>query len=225
MPTGFSSLPPSGPATPDTAIGGAQAIAALAQKNGFTPFVDMAYQGFGVGLEEDAYGVRLLAESVPELLVATSCSKNFGLYRERTGTLSLIADTPTQVDINFSQALNIARGIYSMPPAHGSAVVELILGDADLNGLWQRELEQMRSRIHSLRSLLAERLAARGAAQDFSFIQHQSGMFSFLGISEAQVQQLQQEYSVYMVNSSRINIAGISQTNIDYLADAIVAVL
>lgn len=202
-----------------------QALAALASRNGFTPFIDLAYQGFGSSLDEDAYGVRLLAESVPEMLVASSCSKNFGLYRERTGALSIVCANPEQADISFSQALFTTRGIYSMPPAHGSMIVEGILHDVELTLLWRRELNAMRDRINGLRTLLTDKLAEHGASRDFNFIKRQRGMFSFLGISEAQVKQLQQQYSIYMVGSSRINIAGINQGNIDYLANAITQIL
>jgi len=202
-----------------------QAIAELAQKNGFTPFIDMAYQGFGEDLDADAYGVRLLAESVPELLVANSCSKNFGLYRERAGALNIVSANARQADISFSQAVNATRGLYSMPPAHGSIIVATILTDPELTQLWHTELNGMRDRIHGLRALLSQKLAEHGAIRDFSFIEHQRGMFSFLGISEEQVTRLQREYAIYMVNSSRINIAGISQANIDYVAKSIATVL
>ncbi len=202
-----------------------QAVAALAQKNGFTPFIDMAYQGFGSGLEEDAYGLRLLVDSVDEVIVASSCSKNFGLYRERTGALSLVSANNSAADIGLSQMLNVARGIYSMPPAHGSALVAAILQDDKLYQQWTTELGEMRQRIKSLRSLLAQQLQAKGAQQDFGFIEQQSGMFSFLGINPTQVQRLKNEFSIYMTDSSRINIAGINQHNIDYLAESICRVL
>jgi len=169
--------------------------------------------------------VRLMAEQLPELIVASSCSKNFGIYRERVGALSIIGANPQVAQIATSQAASVARGMYSMPPSHGAAAVSQVLQDAELRSLWLTELQAMRDRINALRSLLVEKLTARNAPQDFSFIQRQRGMFSFLGITPEQVEQLQAHYSIYMVGSSRISIAGINQQNIDYLADSIVAVL
>lgn len=202
-----------------------QAVAALALKNGFTPFIDMAYQGFGEGLDEDAYGVRLMADTVPELIVASSCSKNFGLYRERAGGLSIVYQTASDADKGQSNLLSVVRGMYSMPPNHGSAIIETILGSRTLTTTWHEELSEMRGRIKMLRALLNQKLIEKGAPGDFSFIERQSGMFSFLGINQDQVQRLVRDYSIYLVDSSRINIAGISLTNVDYLAESIVAVL
>jgi aspartate aminotransferase len=202
-----------------------QAVLELAQERGFTPVVDLAYQGLGDGLEEDAFGVRLLAAELPELIVATSCSKNFGLYRERTGAIVLVSGDAKTAGSVRSQLLNVIRGIYSMPPSHGGAIVETILGDDELRADWLRELASMRERINSLRSLLVKRFADRGDAGRFSFIERQRGMFSFLGISEAQVQVLREEHGIYMVDSSRINVAGASQDNVDRLCDAVMSVL
>jgi len=202
-----------------------QAVLELAQDRGFTPFVDLAYQGFGDGLEEDAFGVRCLAEGLPELIVATSCSKNFGLYRERTGSIALLSANAKTESITRSQLLNVIRGIYSMPPAHGSAIVETILGDAALRSEWESELGEMRDRINGLRSLLVERFAARGDGGRFAFIERQRGMFSFLGITPEQVNRLREEHALYMVESSRINVAGASTDNVDALCDAVMSVL
>lgn len=206
-----------------------QAIADLAKTNGFTPFVDMAYQGFGEGLEEDAYGLRLLASELPEVIVASSCSKNFGLYRERAGMLAIVGANAEQAEATFSNITNVVRGIYSMPPAHGSAIVETILNSDSLNSDWQLELTEMRERIQSLRAMLvaslSEKLSAAAIDRDFSFIERECGMFSFLGLSKEQVQKLIKDYSIYMVDSSRINVAGLSTHNIDYVANAIVSVL
>ncbi|MFD1216464.1 amino acid aminotransferase [Microbulbifer celer] len=197
----------------------------MAQKQGFTPFIDMAYQGFGDSLGDDAYGVRLMAESVPELLVAASCSKNFGLYRERVGMAMVVYNDAAAADKGQSQMLNVVRGNYSMPPNHGGAIVESILTDASLKANWEAELTEMRERINSLRSGVVESLAAAGAPGDFSFIQRQKGMFSFLGITPEQVQKLQQDYSIYMVDSSRISIAGLSQSNMEYFCQSVAEVL
>lgn len=202
-----------------------QAFAQLAKDKGFTPLLDMAYQGFGEGLEADAYGPRLLAETLPELLLTTSGSKNFGLYRERVGAFTLVGDSSAKVDILSSVLQNVARCIYSMPPAHGAAIIDIILGSEELTALWQDELAEMRGRIHELRALLVEKLHARQDKKDFSFITRQYGMFSFLGIDKEQVHRLKDEFSVYMVDSSRMNVAGINHNNVDYLADAITKVL
>jgi len=200
-------------------------LTALAAKNGFLPFIDLAYQGFGRGLDEDAYGIRYMAEQLPELLVASSCSKNFGLYRERVGSLSVLSDNSAQSDAALTHINNVVRGNYSMPPSHGGAIVGEILADAALRQNWETELAGMRDRINQLRVLLVDKLSAQNVDRDFSFIAKQHGMFSFLGLSVAQVDQLREQFSIYMVGSSRVNIAGISQSNIDYLAQSIAAVL
>lgn len=210
------------PCGTDLSLADWQAVADLAQKNGFTPFVDLAYQGFGAGLEEDVQGLRLLANAVPEMLVASSCSKNFGLYRERTGVLSILAQTPVSAGIVFSHMQNASRAVYSMPPAHGASVVEAILSNPALRQQWQVEVETMRDRIKLLREQLSTSLAPYG---DFGFIPKQQGMFSFLGLSVAQVERLKREYSIYMVDSSRINLAGINQNNLPYVAESIGKVL
>ncbi|MGH1372874.1 MAG: aromatic amino acid transaminase [Cellvibrionaceae bacterium] len=210
------------PCGTDLSLDDWRAIADLSLKNGFTPFVDLAYQGFGDGLEEDVQGLRLLANAVPEMLVAGSCSKNFGLYRERTGVLSVLANTPAAAGIVFSHMQNAARAVYSMPPAHGASVVDAILSNHELKTQWQGEVKEMRERIKSLRENLSAALAPYG---DFDFIPQQRGMFSFLGLTVEQVERLKAEYSIYMVNSSRINLAGINQANLPYLAQSIGKVL
>lgn len=197
------------------------AVRDLALKNGFTPFIDLAYQGLGDGVDEDCYGVRLLGESLPELVIVSSCSKNFGLYRERVGALTVLCESGTSMKAASSLIASTARGIYSMPPDHGATVVEMILQDSALRTDWEQELTQMRERINGLRTLLVERLHAAGVDRDFSFIQHEKGMFSFLGISVTQVQTLVKDYSIYLVDSSRINVAGINHDNIDYLVNSI----
>jgi aspartate aminotransferase len=202
-----------------------QAFAEAAEKQGFTPFVDLAYQGLGNGLEEDASGLRLLVEKLPEVIIASSCSKNFGLYRERTGAVILVGETSEQVSASASQVVSTARQIYSMPPSHGAAMVEIVLSDPELKAEWLAELTEMRERINGLRGQLVAKLKAAGVEQDFSFIEREKGMFSFLGLSAEQVQTLIDDYSIYMVKSSRINVAGISNSNIDYLAQSIASVL
>ena len=202
-----------------------RAVVAAAQEQGFTPFIDLAYQGLGDGLEEDVYGLRLLARELPEVLVASSYSKNFGLYRERTGAVTLIARDQATAEASASQIVATAREIYSVPPAHGASLVAMILDDYSLKEEWDNELTVMRDRINGLRSLLVDKLHGAGVDRDFSFIRQEKGMFSFLGLNVEQVQQLVSEYSIYLVNSSRINVAGINQSNIDYLASSIAEVL
>ena len=200
-------------------------IADLALERGFIPFIDTAYQGLGDGLDEDAYGVRMMADRLPELVIASSCSKNFGLYRERTGSITFIAETSEQADIVAAQAMSVARQTYSMPPAHGALLVSLILGDQQLRANWQAELTEVRTRIQSMRSLLADKIQHNAAAIDFSHIKQQKGMFSFLGLNIEQLDLLREDHGIYIVSSSRVNLAGINSGNIDYLSDSIVSVL
>lgn len=202
-----------------------QRFAALAKEKGFTPLVDMAYQGFGLGLDEDTAGLRHLANEVDELIVCTSCSKNFGLYRERIGAVSVVAADKKTVEIARSVLLSVVRSIYSMPPAHGAIIVSHILDSAELTALWHQELATMRNRINDYRQLIIDKLAAEGVQQDFSFITKQHGMFSFLGINKAQIDRLRSEFSIYMVGSSRVSIAGLNHSNIDYFAKSVAAVL
>ncbi|MGI2261452.1 amino acid aminotransferase [Shewanella sp. GXUN23E] len=192
---------------------------------GCLPLIDMAYQGFGDGVNEDAYGVRAMAAKVDNMLLCASCSKNFGLYRERIGSCSIIAKDNAQADIALSVMLYAIRCIYSMPPAHGAAIVETILGSDELKAQWLEELAVMRARINGNRAMLVEKLQALGVARDFGFIANEKGMFSFLGITPEQVKRLKRDYAIYMVDSSRISIAGISHSNVDYLAKSIAAVL
>lgn len=202
-----------------------QQVAEVAKARGFLPVVDMAYQGFGEGLDEDAYGLRLMADSVKEMIVCSSCSKNFGLYRERIGACSIIGESSAAADVANSVLLSVVRCIYSMPPAHGAALVETILSSDELRNQWHDELKEMRDRINGNRQLIVDKIKAQGVERDFSFITRQKGMFSFLGITPEQVQRLQDEYSIYMVGSSRMSIAGIANSNVDYLAKSIAAVL
>ncbi|PMN93530.1 aromatic amino acid transaminase [Enterovibrio norvegicus] len=201
-----------------------QAINALAQKNGFTPFVDIAYQGFGAGLEEDAQGLRLLADSVEEMLIATSCSKNFGLYRERTGAAIVIGKNAQEAMNAKGRVLQLARATYTMPPDHGAAIVETILTSDALTQKWRSELDAMRGRIVSLREALCTSLVERCGDNRFDFIKQHQGMFSMLGLSPEQVGKLRDEFGIYAVGDSRINVAGLTESRIDYLADALVKV-
>ncbi|RBP78810.1 aspartate aminotransferase [Shewanella putrefaciens] len=200
-------------------------VVALTKDQGFTPLIDMAYQGFGDGVDIDAYGVRQMAAAVDNMILCSSCSKNFGLYRERIGSCSVIAKDANTANIAQSVLLYVVRCLYSMPPAHGAAIVETILGSKELTQEWLDELKVMRDRINGNRAILVDKLKANGVNRDFSFIARQKGMFSFLGVNPEQVARLQKEFSIYMVGSSRISIAGISEDNVDYLAQSIAKVL
>ncbi|MCL1077749.1 aspartate/tyrosine/aromatic aminotransferase [Parashewanella spongiae] len=200
-------------------------VVELTKEKGFTPLIDMAYQGFGTDVEEDAYGVRRMADFIDNMILCSSCSKNFGLYRDRIGSCSVISKDSNQADIAFSVLLYVVRCIYSMPPAHGAAIVETILGSEELKQQWLDELKVMRDRINGNREILVSTLANSGVERDFSFINVQKGMFSFLGVNKDQVTRLKEEFSIYMVDSSRISIAGISNDNVGYLASSIAKVL
>jgi aspartate aminotransferase len=197
----------------------------VTEKQGFLPFFDIAYQGFGDGIDEDAYAVRLFAERLPEIIIAASCSKNFGLYRERVGLAAIITESSALKNIAQSQIQNVARGIYSMPPSYGGALVNIVLSDAALKQEWIDEVDAMRDRMQSLRNMLVTSLEGKGASKDFSFVNEQKGMFSYLCISPEQVRQMRANHSVYFVDSSRVNIAGINQNNVEALADALISAL
>ncbi len=200
-------------------------ITEIALERGFIPFIDTAYQGLGDGLEEDAYGMRTMAEKLPEIVIASSCSKNFGLYRERTGSITFITQTAEQAGIVAAQAMTVARQLYSMPPAHGALLVSLILGDEQLCGDWKAELEEVRLRIKSMRTLLADSIQDNAQGMDFSHIKRQNGMFSFLGVKPEHLVRLREEFGIYIVSSTRINLAGINSSNINYLSESIKEVL
>lgn len=202
-----------------------QRIADRAVTQGFIPFVDIAYQGLGDGLNEDVQGVRYLSQHVEEMLIATSCSKNFGLYRERTGSLLVQTATPAQADAAQTQIQDIARSIYSMSPAYGGFLVDTVLNNQELRNEWETELNAMAARVKSLREGLLGKIKERNIEQNFDFITTQKGMFSYLGISQQQVHRLRDEYAIYMADSSRINVAGLNTHCLDYVADALKAVL
>lgn len=202
-----------------------QQLADVAAERGFAVLFDFAYQGFAQGMDEDAAGLRAFAKQVPELLVASSFSKNFGLYNERVGAMTLVATNSDTAESAFSQVKTLARGNYSNPPAHGAKVVATILTDDKLRRAWIQEVADMREHIQQLRDLMVAKLSERGAKRDFSFISRQNGMFSFTGLTPEQVKTLKEEHGLYMVGSGRINVAGMSRSNIDAVCDAIVAVL
>jgi len=195
------------------------------QRRRLVPFLDLAYQGFGAGLEADAEPVRRVASELPEMLLAVSFSKSLGLYRERTGALICVADTAARADAMRSHVLQIARSIYSMPPDHGAAIAARIFADPALSASWHAELESMRKRIDSMRALLAEELQKARAGADFGFLRTQRGMFSLLGVTGEQVAVLREKHHVYMTADSRMNLAGVMPHNVGYLAEAIATVL
>lgn len=200
-------------------------VARVVVERDLIPFIDIAYQGLADGIEEDAVAPRLFLGRVPEMVVAASCSKNFGLYRDRVGSLSLLSDSvETAVKVR-SQAMNVVRTMYSMPPDHGAAVVGRILDDRQLRAEWLAEVDAVRARLKEMRGLLAAALRDQAPARDFSHIERANGMFSYLGISTAEVERLKKEFGIYMVDSSRINVAGITRANVGYLAESIAAVL
>ncbi|HFO0261773.1 amino acid aminotransferase [Serratia marcescens] len=200
-------------------------LAELSTANGWLPLFDFAYQGFANGLEEDAQGLRIFAAKHQELIVASSYSKNFGLYNERVGACTLVAADAETADRAFSQVKAAIRANYSNPPSHGAAVVATILGNDALRAMWEQELTDMRQRIHRMRQLFVNTLQEKGAQQDFSFIIQQNGMFSFSGLTKEQVLRLREEFGVYAVNSGRVNVAGMTPDNMAPLCEAIVAVL
>ncbi len=200
-------------------------LAALCVEKKLLPMFDFAYQGFASGVEEDAQGLRTFAAQCDELLVASSFSKNFGLYNERVGAFTLVAKDNAVGTTAFSQVKSIARVIYSNPPAHGAAIVTEILNDAALRAEWEQEVAEMRDRIQEMRTLFVNTLKELGVDADFSFIERQNGMFSFSGLSKAQVQRLKEEFGIYIVGSGRISVAGMTKSNMQPLCKGIAAVL
>jgi aspartate/tyrosine/aromatic aminotransferase len=199
------------------------ALTELFGRRRLTPFLDLAYQGFGADLIEDAAGVRLVAESLPEALIAVSFSKNLGLYRERVGALITVSENESRADAVQSHVLQIARSIYSMPPDHGAAIAACIFADPALKESWIAELAAMRGRIEEMRSLLARRLRAATNDGMFDFIEGQRGMFSLLGVSSKVVDALRKRHHIYMLSDSRMNVAGIMPHNVAYVAESIAA--
>ncbi|MGI9377593.1 MAG: aromatic amino acid transaminase [Tsuneonella suprasediminis] len=198
------------------------AIAAALATSKALPIIDVAYQGLGHGMEEDAYGLRKVLASVPEALIAYSCDKNFGLYRDRVGAFYVMAKEPGQLDAIMSNAASLARANWSMPPDHGGAAVRLILTDPALTTMWLDELDTMRARMRQVR----DRLAAAGTAGavDMTPLGIQNGLFSMLPLSKEQIATLRSEHAIYMAGSGRINVAGLTTGNIDKFIDAVAAV-
>ncbi len=189
------------------------------------PLVDFAYQGFANGLDEDAAGLHQLVQHCDSMLVASSYSKNFGLYNERVGALTLVAPDDKQAEAALSHIKRVARANYSNPPAHGGAIVATVLNDPQLRRQWEAEVAEMRDRINTMRHLFVETLQEKGVDRDFSFIARQRGMFSFSGLNADQVKALRERFAIYIVGSGRISVAGMTEDNMDYLCSAIAEVL
>jgi aspartate/tyrosine/aromatic aminotransferase len=200
-------------------------IASLVYERGLLPLLDFAYQGLGQGIYDDAQGLLEFCRPGCELILCNSFSKNFGLYNERVGGLTLVGGTRAATEAALSQLKVCVRTNYSNPPVHGAAIVANVLQDPQLRIEWEQEVGQMRDRINGMRQLLAEKMNNRGTGRDFSFLCRQRGMFSFSGLSPEQVDRLRDEYSIYIVRNGRINVAGITADNVDRLCDAVCAVL
>lgn len=201
-----------------------RAVAEIVKARGLVPFVDLAYQGFGDGLDEDAFGVRLLAETVPTLIVAASCSKNFGIYRERTGLAFVVGPTPAIAEAVKAQMVVRARVGYSMPPDHGSAIVRTILADPALTADWRAELEEMRAGVANLRHALADTFRRLRNDDRYEFLRQAKGMFSLLGTTVEQAVRLREEHAIYIVEDGRINIAGLRLDQVETFCKAVLAV-
>jgi aspartate/tyrosine/aromatic aminotransferase len=202
-----------------------EAVAELLLRRSLVPFVDLAYQGLGDDLDRDAAGLRIIAARVPEMLLAISCSKNFGLYRERVGALTVLAESASAAAAVASHQARTARRMYSMPPDHGAAIAAHVLGDERLRQSWALELAGMAARIGDLRNLLADAIRQRRRDLDVDWLRNQKGMFSLLGIGPEGVSGLRERRHVYMPPDSRINVAGVSQANVDYVAESIAPLL
>ena len=199
-------------------------VASMAEAQGFTVLVDLAYQGMGTNLEADVAGLRLLAARLGELIVAASCSKNLGLYRERTGVALFFGKDTQTAAATHSHGLGAARRVYSMPPAHGALLAGRVLSDPVLRASWESELSEICARMIELRTQLSKTLSEK-TNQDFSFISREKGMFSFLGLSIDQARGLRKDRGLYMLDSSRINVAALNQKNMDKVVDAVASVL
>ena len=199
-------------------------VAALLNEKGAVPFVDIAYQGFGDGLDEDAFGVRLLAQKCPEMLISASCSKNFGIYRERCGLVITLSKDVDNTALAQGMLSSLNRLNFSFPPDHGARLVTMVLSDSELRADWEAELEEVRIGMLNLRKLLADALRTTTGSDRYDFIAEHRGMFSRLGLSKEQVVRLREEYAIYMIDDSRFNVAGLNEKVVPILAKAIVAV-
>ncbi len=202
-----------------------QQVIATVKSRGLIPFLDIAYQGFGDGIDADAHAVRAFGESGMPFFVSNSFSKSFSLYGERVGALSIVAQTADEAARILSQVKRVVRTNYSNPPSHGGKVVAAVLESPELRALWESELAGMRDRIRDMRSQLVTKLKARVPSADFGFVVHQRGMFSYSGLTKAQVDRLRTEFSVYAIDTGRICVAALNSRNIDHVVEAIAAVI
>ena len=202
-----------------------KAVLEVVRERGHVPFLDIAYQGFGEGIDADAFAVRLFAESGLEFLVSSSFSKSFSLYGERVGALSLVTQSREESARVLSQVKRVIRTNYSNPPTHGATVVATVLNNPELRAMWEAELAEMRDRIRGMRMAMVEQLAAKGAKRDFSFVAEQRGMFSYSGLTPEQVERLKTEFGIYAVGTGRICVAALNNSNLDAVTSAIVEVL
>jgi len=200
-------------------------IADVIKERGLLPFVDFAYQGLADGLREDATGILTLCRPGSEMLVASSFSKNFGLYNERVGALTLVTPSEEAAQAAISHVKKCIRAHYSNPPSHGASIIITVLNDPKLRAQWEDEVQAMCDRINQVRRLFVETLAAKGVARDFSFIARQRGIFSYTGLTKEQAQALREKHSIYILDSGRINVAGMNEYNIDAICQAIAEVL
>jgi len=202
-----------------------QQVLEVVRERGLLPFLDLAYQGFGDGVDADGYAARLFARSMSPVFLSSSFSKSFSLYGERVGALSVICASADEAARTLSQMKRIVRTNYSNPPTHGSQVVAAVLGTPDLRALWEQELSSMRERIKAMRKALAAKIKERVPSADFGFVIAQRGMFSYSGLTKEQVARLRKDYSIYAIDTGRICVAALNTKNIDYVADAIAAVI
>jgi aspartate/tyrosine/aromatic aminotransferase len=199
-------------------------LAALLADRGLVPFVDLAYLGFGDGLDEDAFAVRLLADAVPEMLVAVSCSKNFGIYRDRTGAAFVLGRNAGEAATAEGHMVVRNRILYSMPPDHGAAVVRTVLEDPGLEADWRAELDAMRGSVQDLRRVLAAAFARLTNGTDYAFLETDKGMFSLIGVTPDQARRLREDHAIYVVEDGRINVAGLRLDQVDRFARAVLSV-
>lgn len=202
-----------------------KAVLEVLREREHVPFLDIAYQGFGAGIDEDAFAVRLFAESGLQFFVSSSFSKSFSLYGERVGALSVVTSSKEEAGRVLSQVKRVIRTNYSNPPTHGATVVASVLNSNELRAMWEAELAEMRSRIHSMRLAMVEQLAAQSAKRDFSFVARQRGMFSYSGLTAEQVERLKNEFGIYAVSTGRICVAALNGSNLDSVTHAITQVL
>ncbi|UUW72232.1 amino acid aminotransferase [Pseudomonas oryzihabitans] len=202
-----------------------QAVLDVVKARNLVPFLDIAYQGFGDGIEEDAQAVRLFADSGLTFLVSSSFSKSFSLYGERVGALTLVSESREESARVLSQIKRVIRTNYSNPPTHGATIVASVLSNPELRALWEAELGEMRQRIRTMRNALVEGLAAAGATRDFAFVNAQRGMFSYSGLTAEQVERLKSEFGIYAVSTGRICVAALNERNLPPTIQAIAAVL